>query len=217
MKDLQDLPEEWRVKETRKLARGYVSSFIEEDIYTPTGDVMTRQWTSHPGSVAIMALDEQDRLAMLQHYRHPVAAKCWEFPAGLLDIAGEDPLDAAKRELAEEAQLKAEQWNVVVDWYVNPGASQEQARIFLAQGLSKTELPAGFELLDEEADMKLSWVPFDAVMQGVLAGRINNPSVVIGCFAVAQARCSDSLNQLRPGDAPWPAMERKKGQDKRLA
>ena len=61
----------------------------------------------HPGAVGIVALDEQDRLLLVRQYRHPVRRYLWEPPAGLLDVAGEDPLDAAKRELAEEAHLRA--------------------------------------------------------------------------------------------------------------
>ena len=95
----------------------------------------TRDVIIHPGAVAVIAIDDEDRILLIRQYRHPVAMYMFEPPAGLLDTAGELPLETAKRELAEEAGVRASQWNVLVDLFNSPGGSSEAIRVFLARGL----------------------------------------------------------------------------------
>ena len=83
----------------------------------------TRDVIIHPGAVAVIAIDDEDRILLIRQYRHPVAMYMFEPPAGLLDTAGELPLETAKRELAEEAGVRASQWNVLVDLFNSPGGS----------------------------------------------------------------------------------------------
>ncbi|NYK32443.1 NUDIX domain-containing protein, partial [Salmonella enterica subsp. enterica serovar Typhimurium] len=90
---------------------------------------INRQYMSHPGAVGIIALDDQDRVAVVRQYRHPVRMVLVEPPAGLLDVEGEDFLAAAQRELAEEAMLSADDWRVLVDIVTTPGGCQESLRI----------------------------------------------------------------------------------------
>ena len=80
---------------------------------------VVRQYTRHPGAVAVVAMRGEvgcEEVLLERQYRHPVRASLWEIPAGLLDIPGEDPLVAAERELAEETDLKAGCWDVLVDF-----------------------------------------------------------------------------------------------------
>ena len=65
------------------------------------GEPITREYIRHPGAVAILAMDEQERVLLLRQYRHPVRMDLWEIPAGLLDVDGEDFAAGAARELAE--------------------------------------------------------------------------------------------------------------------
>ncbi|HSL38638.1 MAG TPA: NUDIX hydrolase, partial [Arthrobacter sp.] len=135
---------------------------------------------------------------------HPVGMDLWEIPAGLLDVEGEDFVAGAARELAEEADLIAGQWNVLADFFNSPGSSSEAIRIYLARDLS--DVP-GHELhvrTDEEAEIELHWIPLDAAVEAVLEGRLHNPSAVVGVLAAAAAR-ADGFKNLRPGNAPWPA------------
>ena len=83
---------------------------IQRDTFTmtDTDQPLTREYITHPGAVAIVAVDDQQRIAMINQYRHPVGQDCWEIPAGLLDVEGESHLVTAQRELAEEADLQAE-------------------------------------------------------------------------------------------------------------
>lgn len=137
--ELQDTPEEWRVVATTTPFQGNKTSVRTDDVAMPDGTVARRDYQVHPGSVAVLALDEQDRVLLLKQYRHPVRQKLWEIPAGLLDVPGENPLHAAQRELYEEAHVKAGDWRVLTDVYTTPGGCDEAVRIFLARDLAEAE------------------------------------------------------------------------------
>lgn len=202
--ELQDTPEEWRVVATTTPFRGNKTSVRTDDVVMPDGTVARRDYQVHPGSVAVLALDEQDRVLLLKQYRHPVRQKLWEIPAGLLDVPGENPLHAAQRELYEEAHVKAEDWRVLTDVYTTPGGCDEAVRIFLARGLSEAE-GERFEVSEEEADMELARVPLGELVRAVLAGSLHNNCLVVGVLSLAAARAEGLDESLRPADAPWPA------------
>ncbi|WP_369143460.1 NUDIX domain-containing protein [Streptomyces sp. R44] len=201
---VQDTPEEWRVVATTTPFTGKKTSVRTDDVVMPDGSVARRDYQVHPGSVAVLALDEQDRVVVLRQYRHPVRQKLWEIPAGLLDVPGENPLHAAQRELYEEAHVKAGDWRVLTDLYTSPGGSDEAVRIFLARDLAEAD-GERYEVADEEADMELARVPLGELARGALAGSLHNTCLVAGVLAVVAARAADGLESLRPAAAPWPA------------
>ncbi|WP_431955217.1 NUDIX domain-containing protein, partial [Actinacidiphila sp. bgisy167] len=197
-------PEEWRVTATATPFTGKKTSVRTDDVVMPDGSVARRDYQVHPGSVAVLALDDQDRVLVLKQYRHPVRMKLWEIPAGLLDVPGENPLHAAQRELYEEAHVKAEEWRVLTDVYTTPGGCDEAVRIFLARGLSEVE-GERFAVSEEEADMEFARVPVDELVRGVLAGDVHNNCLVVGVLSLQAARAGDGLESLRPAEAEWPA------------
>ncbi|WP_059009558.1 NUDIX domain-containing protein [Streptomyces specialis] len=201
---LADTPESWTVTGTSTPWTGGKTSVRSDDVVMPDGSTARRDYQVHPGSVAVLALDEHDRVVVIEQYRHPVRHKLWEIPAGLLDVPGENPLHAARRELYEEAHIKAEDWRVLIDLFTSPGGTDEAARVFLARGLSDAE-GERFAVEHEEADMRLARVPVEDLVRGVLAGRLCNPYVVSASLAVQAARAGDGFDALRPADAPWPA------------
>lgn len=201
---IKDTPEEWRVTATATPFRGNKTSVRTDDVVMPDGSVVRRDYQVHPGSVAVLALDDEDRVVVLRQYRHPVRQKLWEIPAGLLDVPGENPLHAAQRELYEEAHIKAEEWNVLTDVYTTPGGCDEAVRVFLARGLSEAD-GERFEVAEEEADMELARVPLAELARGVLAGDLHNTCLVVGVLSVLTARAGDGLEALRPAESPWPA------------
>ncbi|MFE2104046.1 NUDIX domain-containing protein, partial [Streptomyces sp. NPDC059468] len=197
-------PEEWEIRATETPFRGNKTSVRTDDVVMPDGSVVRRDYQVHPGSVAVLALDEEDRVLLIRQYRHPVRHKLWEIPAGLLDVPGENPLHAAQRELYEEAHVKAEDWRVLSDVYTTPGGCDEAVRIFLARNLSEAE-GARFETEHEETDMEYARVPVDELVRLVLAGDVHNNCLVVGVLSLVAARGGEGLDALRPADAPWPA------------
>ncbi len=203
-----DRPMKWPVTRREVLATGSVSSFLEETVQTPSGELMVRQVISHPGAVAIVAWDQDaDQIAVLRQYRHPVEMELVEIPAGLLDIDGEDFLAAAKRELAEEAELSANIWNVLVDMVTTPGGNEESLRIYLARDLAPTDRPSDFVLEDEEAEMTWEFVPRQDLVDQVFAGGVQSPTLVTGVLALETALLSGRIDSLRTGDTVWPIRE----------
>lgn len=202
-----DRPEAWEVRSREVLGRGRVCNFVEDAVVPPHGDPFRRQYISHPGAVGIIATDDQDRVAVVHQYRHPVGLSLVEPPAGLLDVAGEDYLLAAQRELAEEVQLQASTWKVLVDVCTSPGGSQESARVFWATGLSPAPHPEGFTPEDEEAHMQRGWVDFEVLVDQILAGALQSPLLVAGVMALAAARGTGRLDTLREPGAPWPVRD----------
>ena len=204
-----DQPMNWSVRSREVLGEGHVSSFVNEEIETPSGEVIRRQFLTHAGAVAVVAWREDtDDIAVLRQYRHPVRSELVEIPAGLLDLDGEPYVVAAQRELAEEVALAADRWDVLVDICSTPGACEETLRIFLARDLSPTERPDGFVLEGEEAHMTWDWQPREELVAAVLSGAVESPSLVSGILALETARLRGTLDDLRPGDAPWPIRER---------
>lgn len=201
---LEDRKAERELVEHRRLWEGRVIALDEDLVRVVEGtDPVIRQYTPHPGAVAVVALrgePGEEEVLLERQYRHPVRAELWEIPAGLLDVEGEDYRAAAARELAEEVDLTAGRWDLLVDFFTSPGGSTESLRIFLARDLA----PAGevFEREDEEATMVSAWVSLDDAVSRILAGRIHNPSAVVGILAASQARAR-GWEGLRPADAPW--------------
>ncbi|WP_327314089.1 NUDIX hydrolase [Streptomyces sp. NBC_01235] len=201
---IKDTPEAWEIRSTKTPFVGNKTSVRTDEVVMPDGSVVRRDYQVHPGSVAVLALDDEDRVLLIKQYRHPVRQKLWEIPAGLLDVPGENPLHAAQRELYEEAHVKAEDWRVLTDVYTTPGGCDESVRVFLARGLSEAD-GQRFEVEHEEAVMEHARVPVGELVRAVLAGDVHNNCLVVGVLSLAAARGGDGLDALRPAQAPWPA------------
>lgn len=203
--NFEDVAEHWPVLESRVLAEGGITAYREDLVLMVDGTKARRQYTTHHGAVAVVALDEDDRMLTLRQYRHPVRLLMWELPAGLLDQPGENPLEAAERELFEEAYMVADDWRVLVDYRNSTGTSDEATRVFLARGVREAT-GERFERTAEEAGIVAQWVPVDEMLGQVLDGRIGTSSIVAAVSALAAARARPGgIGALRPADAPWPA------------
>lgn len=193
------------VVDSQVVYQGVLWDVCRDRVDLGDGRIVTREYIPHGGAVAIIAMRRhggQDEIVMIRQYRHAAGGYLWEVPAGLLDIAGEAPHAAAARELAEEVDLIAGRWHVLVDAIASPGSFPENLRIFLAQDLA----PAAetHDRTDEEADLQIAWVALDTAYDAVLAGDVHNPGAVIGIMAAHGAR-ERGWTTLRPADAPWPA------------
>jgi len=174
---------------------------IRKDVFELDGEPITREYTDHTGAVAILAIDERDRVLLLKQYRHPIRRRDWEIPAGLLDVEGEPPLLGAQRELAEEADLVAERWDLLADFASSPGGSNELIRVYLARGLSATE--QAFERTEEEAGIELRWVDLDEAFDAAVERRIGNAILIIAILTAHAARAR-GWSSLGDAGTPWP-------------
>lgn len=184
---------------------GYVWS-VDTDVIELADGQATRDVVRHKGAVAVMVEDAEQRIYLVRQYRHPVRRELWEPPAGLLDVANEDPLVAAKRELAEEADLTAANWHVLADLYTSPGGSSEAIRIYAASDVAPVAQADRHARTQEEGEMEGAWVNLDDVLGALAAGLACSPTLTVGAYALDAARRSGGAT-LRPADAPWLARD----------
>lgn len=109
----------------------------------------TREVVEHRSAVAILARDENGKFLLVRQYRYPVQAELIEIPAGIMEM-GEEPLEAAQRELREETGYSAEKWTAIPPIYSTPGFSDEKLYMFMAEGLRWDPLTQ-----DEDEDISL--------------------------------------------------------------
>ena len=181
---------------------GMVWDLVRESFDLGDAGRLTREYVAHPGAVAVLALDEDEQVLVIQQYRHPAGSHLWELPAGLLDVDGEEPWDAAARELYEEADAEADRWDVLVDYLSSPGGSSEGLRVYLARDVREVPADRRHERHGEELGMPTRWVPLDELVDGVLAGRLHSPSLVVGALA-AHALRARGWTGLRPVGSEW--------------
>jgi ADP-ribose pyrophosphatase len=182
---LADSPAEVEVIDSELVFEGRLLS-VAKETFLYNGVALTREFIKHPGAVAVLVLDEQDRALVINQYRHPIRSREWEIPAGLLDVKDEPLLLAAQRELAEEADLEATEWSILADTATTPGGSNEFVRVFLARGLTATA--DVFERFDEEADIVIEWVSLDDLVAAIAAGSVRNSLLQVGVLSAYAAR-----------------------------
>jgi len=185
---LRDSDQSWPVSSSdSKYESPYVSLRIDT-IVDPSGREHARAVVQPNGAIGVLAIDEHDRVLLVEQYRHPVGRRLFELPAGTLDVPGELPLDAAIRELAEEADVVAEQWESILHLLATPGYSTEAWEVFRATDLSAVPHADRTRREAEEADMAQWWLPFDDAVEAVLSGRITDSLTVAGILAAQVLR-----------------------------
>ncbi|HYN65542.1 MAG TPA: NUDIX hydrolase [Ornithinibacter sp.] len=195
------------VLSTRTSFEGRVWDVVSDEVDLGAGGVVIRDFVDHTGAVAVLALDEQERVVLVQQYRHPVGAFEWELPAGLLDVDGEPAHLTAARELHEEADLEAEEWHLLLDHYASPGGSSEALRVFLARDLREVPEPDRHQRDGEELGMPVRRVPLDEVAEAALRGDVHNGTLMIAVLAAVRLR-ERGWAGLRSVDEPWPTRSR---------
>lgn len=185
---LADSEQTWPVSSSEsKYDSPYVSLRIDT-IVDPSGDEHARAVVKPNGAIGILAIDEEDRVLLVQQYRHPVGRRLLELPAGTLDVHGESTATAAARELAEEADVVAEHWESMMHLLATPGYSTERWELFRATGLRAVPAAERTQREAEEADMAQWWLPFDDAVEAVLSGRITDAMTAAGILAAQVLR-----------------------------
>jgi 8-oxo-dGDP phosphatase len=180
------------------LYTGNIFALRSDRVRMPGDSTAVREVVENYGAVAIVALNDDNDIAMVYQYRHPFGRRLWELPAGLLDVVGEPPQETAIRELQEEAGLQAGSWQVLIDLDSAPGFSDESVRVYLATGLTEVDRPDAHH---EEADMTMRWVPLAEAVARVFSGEIVNSLAVAGILAAHAV--TGGFAQPRPVDSPW--------------
>ena len=192
-------PDSWPVAGTEEQFKNWLITVRTDKVQMPDSSHAERAVVTHIGAVAVLALDEQDRVLMIRQYRHPVARQLWEIPAGLRDVSGEALVDTARRELLEETGHAAREWHALIDSYASPGITSERIRIFLARGIETAQ--SDYQREGEEKFLRTAWVPLAEAVQAALAGKLHNGATIQGILA---ARIADAAGYsgLRSADAP---------------
>jgi ADP-ribose pyrophosphatase len=139
-----------------------------------TGFQIKRSVVRHIGSAVVMAVDDKKRILLVRQYRLPAERYLWELPAGRLDT-GETPLQAARRELAEETGFKARTWTKLATFWVSPGYVQERMTIFLA-----TNLKEGVATPMDDEQIEMAWFTRKQVADMIAKGGIQDAKTMIG-------------------------------------
>jgi 8-oxo-dGTP pyrophosphatase MutT (NUDIX family) len=148
--------------------RGKIITLGTERFRHEDGEEVTREKVWHPGAVAVLAIDD-DHVWLTRQPREVVGlTDSLEIPAGKLDVEGEEPLDAAKRELAEEIGQAAEDWQELKAFYSSAGFSDERIICYLARRLSDSDPTHPAEADESERIEIVRWplTELDAAIDG---------------------------------------------------
>jgi ADP-ribose pyrophosphatase len=156
------------------LWRGRVFDFVREEVTLPNGKATVAEGLRHPGSCAVVPVLDDGSLFLIREYRPSIRKFIWEIPAGTLH-PGEDPLDCARRELAEECGHRAERFEKLGEIYIAPGYSDERIYLYLARGL--TSCP---QQLDEDELLTVHPFTADRVRAMLRANEIEDATTIVG-------------------------------------
>jgi ADP-ribose pyrophosphatase len=149
--------EAFRVTQVTPLLHSRVFD-VERRLVEHDGETFVRDVVTHAGAVSILAINERDEVGLLRQYRAPFDGYVLEIPAGTMDVAGEEPLEAAQRELREELGCEAQRWQQLGKFKVSPGWTNQVMTIFEARDLTLVERrPVG----PEEHSSRIEWTPVD--------------------------------------------------------
>jgi 8-oxo-dGDP phosphatase len=197
---MEDTLDSWPVASSVVQLSTRIISVRSDKVQMPDHHFAERTVVTHPGAVAVLAIDDADRVLMIKQYRHPTQRLLWEIPAGLRDTEGESPLATAERELLEEAGYRAGRWHTLVDFFPSPGYTTERLRIFLARDLVPVP-DSGYEREHEEKFLVTEWVPLPEAVRLALDGKLHNGPAITGVLA-GYAASAEGFSSLRPADAP---------------
>lgn len=175
-------PLEEHVVEREIIHRGRYLEFRIDHIERADGTGGTRDVVGHPGAIAVLAVDDDDRLLLVRQWRIPAGAAMLEIPAGTLDLidgATEDPDLAARRELEEETGHRAGTWRKLAEFWTAPGFATELMHLYLATGIAGAD---GDDRLtpDEDERLELLHVAVDDAVAMVERGEICDAKTIIG-------------------------------------
>jgi len=168
------------IESEKLIYQGRVIRLNIRRVRLPNDQVADLEIIHHPGGAAIVAIDDQNRVCLLNQYRHAVGGYVWELPAGKIDNK-EPHFETAKRELMEEAGRFAADWQYLGQSISSPGVFTEVIHLYLATGLSITNSqPEDHEVFHVE------WRPLTDALQMVYRGELRDSKSVVGLMLAAE-------------------------------
>ena len=157
---------------------------FRDEVVEPAGVRVSRDIVRHNGSVVILAVDSSKSkrdpwIVMERQYRHAAGQYLWEVPAGKID-AGEEPLEAAKRELAEETGYRAKKWKTLATYYASPGFVGEAMMLYLAE-----DLYAGDASPEDDEKIELRLIKLSEIVKMIKKGAIHDGKTLIAALLYA--------------------------------
>jgi ADP-ribose pyrophosphatase len=164
--------------------------------FSRKGQTHTAEAVVHSGSVVVLPMLAEDRCLLLCNNRWAVEEKLWEVPAGTLDVPGESLIDAAARELEEEAGYKARKLEKICCYYPSPGFLTEQMHCFVATELTRTQ-----QRLQETEDIEVVELPLGEAIEMVFDGRIKDGKTIVLLLMYdrlrRKAKCAGRIANIR--------------------
>lgn len=155
----------------------------------PNGKTALREVVVHPGAAAVVPVDDAGFVTLVRQHRVSIGRFTWEIPAGRLNAPGEDPLEAARRELEEETGLRAQHWRKLSHIDTTPGFCTERIGLYLATGLSQHA-----QHTDEDEFLNVARVPLYQAVQRVMDGELTDSKTVIGLLMAWNVLYGDSAS-----------------------
>jgi len=180
-KSFKDLPSsDQHLREERisgeDIYGGIFLNMKRDKVSLPDGQEAVREYLTHPGAVAILAILDDGRVLLERQYRYPIAKTCIEIPAGKLD-PNENPLVCAQREFEEETGYSAKKWSYIRRIHPVISYSTEFIDIYLAEGLEP-----GSSHLDEEEFLDVFAAPLEQLLSWVEEGEITDVKTTIAVY-----------------------------------
>lgn len=173
---------EERSLDSERIYDGALLDVRRDRVQLPDGSESAREWIKHPGAAAVVALDADQRVILIRQYRFGPRRVFVEVPAGKLDAEGEDPLEAAKRELAEEVGLAASTWTPLGTTYPAIGYSDESIALFLARDLEVVEVHT-----DDDEFVEPFWLDLEDAVAQARRGDIEDAKTCVALLLAAAA------------------------------
>ncbi|OAB46359.1 ADP-ribose pyrophosphatase [Paenibacillus antarcticus] len=161
---------------SQPIFEGRIISLQVDTVRLPDGKTATREVVRHPGAVAVLALHD-GKMLVVDQFRQALGRCEIEIPAGKLE-PGEDPMEAAIRELEEETGYRCSEINRLQSFYTSPGFADEIIHLYVTEQLEIGEMAP-----DEDEFLEVSEITLEEAYRYIQEGRISDAKTIMAVYA----------------------------------